>query len=114
MCSKKILVVDDDMVHSFLVDRILKRNNQKASFAKNGREGLAMADQENPQIIFLDINMPVMGGIEFAQKFKEKNNTNVILVGFSSVRPREEKHLELFDHFIEKPLTIEKMESILC
>lgn len=69
--SKKILVVDDDEnLRLVLVDK-LNAESFNASGAKNGKEGLAKALEWRPDLILLDILMPVMDGWEMLGKLRE-------------------------------------------
>ena len=71
--NKKILIIEDDKDYFF----ILKTNFEMEGFfvvaARNGQEGLALIEKERPDLIILDIVMPVMDGYEVAKKIKEKN-----------------------------------------
>lgn len=72
------IIVDDD----FLVRSYLKQLNawEKAGYqitadARDGEEALEIADRLKPDVIFTDISMPLVNGIEFIQKIREKNKT---------------------------------------
>jgi two-component system cell cycle response regulator len=66
----KILSVDDSkMIHS-VIGKAFKNYNVELSFAINGVEGLAVATRENPDLIILDVTMPVMDGVETLTKLK--------------------------------------------
>ena len=77
--NKKILIVEDDKDYFF----ILKTNFEMAGFsvivAENGEEGLNLIEKEKPDLIILDIMMPIMSGFEMAKKMKEKNITIPII-----------------------------------
>jgi len=59
----KILVVDDDQSIITILQHLLARDKHKVSVAMNGKDGLAKARQERPDLIILDIMMPEMDGI---------------------------------------------------
>ena len=72
------IIVDDD----FLVRSYLKQLNawEKAGYqitadARDGEEALEIADRLKPDVIFTDISMPMVNGIEFIQKIRKKNKT---------------------------------------
>jgi CheY-like chemotaxis protein len=110
---------------------------KKAAFAeevvtaKNGKEGLnyfssffsrtnTSIPEEPPQLIFLDLNMPVMNGWDFLEEYLMKYsdrlpNTKVVIVS-STVNPEDfsrANRYELVIDFINKPLTVEGIEELM-
>lgn len=71
--AKKILVVDDEVAILKFVSRVLKKKGFEVSLAKDGREGLKLADSIKPDLIITDIAMPDMDGIEFILTLVSKN-----------------------------------------
>jgi CheY-like chemotaxis protein len=119
---KHILIVDDDYVSNFIADHILCKLNicENVSFSRNGDEALKFLNETDsfPEIIFLDINMPVMDGFEFIETFKslnlDKNKTRIIIYT-SSFTSRDFAMLKEigFTDFIIKPLTEDKLLGLL-
>jgi len=70
MAQPKILSVDDSKMIHMVIGRAFKNYNVELSFASNGVEGLAVATRENPDLIILDVTMPVMDGVETLSKLK--------------------------------------------
>ncbi len=66
----KILTVDDSKTVRIIVKKSFKSFDCDVVEAQNGVEGLAMAAKENPDIVLLDITMPVMDGVEMLTKLK--------------------------------------------
>ncbi|MBT4137796.1 MAG: response regulator, partial [Candidatus Latescibacteria bacterium] len=66
----KILIVDDEPMNLDLLEQELMDDYDIVS-ASNGVEALAQADAENPDLILLDVQMPVMNGIEAVKKLRE-------------------------------------------
>jgi two-component system alkaline phosphatase synthesis response regulator PhoP len=60
---KKILVVEDELAYLKLLNSQLTQKGYKVIEAINGKNGLAKAKSENPDLILLDIRMPVMDGM---------------------------------------------------
>ena len=114
-----ILLVDDDPVSNFLA----KKNLEKLGFkqvkpVENGQEALDYLDYEAPDLLFLDLNMPVMDGLEFLRQTKEKDLLDKIrvIVLTSSIRPEDKAkslHYENVLDYVEKPLNEEKIENLL-
>jgi CheY-like chemotaxis protein len=65
----KILIIDDDVDLVAVMKGVLAREEYDIISASNGKEGLAQVKKEKPDLIFLDINMPVMDGFLFADEF---------------------------------------------
>lgn len=79
----KVLTVDDSKTIRMIVKKAFKDYDCDMFEAENGVEGLATAAKEKPDLIVLDITMPVMNGIEMLAKLKEKadlKNISVIML----------------------------------
>lgn len=119
---KHVLLVDDDYVSNFIADHLLTTLDlcEQVSFCRNGDEALKFLKEcpDFPEIIFLDINMPVMDGFEFIDTFRELNldkNKTRIIIYTSSFSQEDIKVLKKigFNDFIIKPLTEEKLTDVL-
>jgi len=73
--TKKVLIVDDEMDISKTLEGHFKRKKYEVSVAYNGEEGVAKAKEVIPDIILLDILMPVMDGITALRHLKEDAST---------------------------------------
>lgn len=68
----KVLVVDDDPTILIFIRKLLtKKFSCRVVTAENGLEGLTKVKEENPEVIFLDVTMPVMSGIEMLNALKD-------------------------------------------
>jgi CheY-like chemotaxis protein len=76
---KKILLVDD-MATVTKLERVLLGDGYDYLEARNGQEGVDLARKEQPDLILMDVNMPVMGGIEALRKLKSERDTRWIPV----------------------------------
>ncbi len=78
--QKKVLVVEDDSkMRRVLVDE-LKKNNFVVIEAENGQEGLETALKDQPDLILLDITMPVMDGLTMLNKLREEEGGKKVQV----------------------------------
>lgn len=80
MSTPKVLVVDDEPYMHALLQHHLKRAGYEPLKAANGREALAMAVQEKPALIVMDIMMEEMDGLEALQELKKEAATASIPV----------------------------------
>lgn len=80
-----ILVVEDDPTLNEAYMTILKTTYEQVHAAFNGEEALLATAEHDPDIILLDLRMPVMDGVAFLKKYQpKKNHPNVHIVVFSN------------------------------
>ncbi len=79
---KKILVVDDEKEVRDLITASLNKTEYKALLAESGQEALKICQSDKPDLILLDIAMPVMDGYQVCEKLKQDSNTKDIPVLF--------------------------------
>jgi CheY-like chemotaxis protein len=119
-----VLLIDDDNISNFINARLINRLSIacKVQVKLNGQEALSYineGDEKFPDLIFLDINMPVMNGFEFLQSFRQGRNTNrkaVIIILTTSSDGNDLEELRKYPEvcgFLNKPLTEDKITSVL-
>ena len=115
----RILLVEDDDVTNFItISKLSNLGFTNIKAVENGQEAIDYLKQHQPDLIILDINMPIMDGFEFME-YKEDNNycTGIpIIIVTSSGRPLDkEKALGFVDviDYLEKPLNYDKIQKIL-
>ena len=69
--SELILIAEDSPIQAKLLERILLGAGYRVNVARDGAEGLAMAQRENPALIISDVNMPVMDGFEMSRTIRQ-------------------------------------------
>lgn len=83
--NPKILIIEDDVALNDAYKTILTTAGYTVSTAFNGEEALEVAMQHHPDIIFLDLRMPVMDGIDFLKQYQPKQqHPDVHIVVFSN------------------------------
>jgi len=83
VANKKILIIDDDLVITTMLEDILHDNGYTTVHAVNGNEGLRVLDEVQPDIILLDIEMPGISGIDACQTIRKlplKTRPSIIMV----------------------------------
>jgi two-component system alkaline phosphatase synthesis response regulator PhoP len=80
MAEKTVLVVDDEIHIVHVVAIKLRNNGYEVITANNGAEALELAQQESPDIIVTDYQMPVMSGLELVKELRENEITKNIPV----------------------------------
>ncbi|MCA1965106.1 MAG: PAS domain S-box protein [Flavobacterium sp.] len=106
--SPSILIVDDNKIN-MLLTKTLIRNKVPSSIiyeAKNGQEAVDLALENKPDIIFMDIQMPIMNGYEASTEIRKTNpNTIIIAITAGIITGEKEKCLEVgMNDFIIKPI----------
>lgn len=98
MADKRVLVVDDEIHIVHVVAIKLRNNGYEVITADNGAEALELAQQESPDIIVTDYQMPVMTGLELVKELRENETTRdipVILLTARSFAVSKEQQQEL-------------------
>src|SRR5215468_4605291 len=85
MAQATILVVDDDTKHVRLLEVLLRPRGYKVLTASNGAEALHQVHQERPDLILLDVMMPLVDGFEVCQLLKDNPTTRLIPVVMMTV-----------------------------
>lgn len=123
-----ILLIDDDEVFNFLNEVVIRQVDcvENVVAVQSGEEGLKVLQELKaegatyPELIFLDINMPVMNGWEFIDNYKQlefgHHNHPVLIMLTSSENPGDRARaaeVSVVNEYLNKPLTVETFQQIL-
>lgn len=110
MNKSLILVVEDDAPVCNLITTTLKVHNYRFLTAVNGEAAILEASSHNPDIIFLDLGLPDMDGIEVIHKIRTWSNVPIIVI---SARSEDTDKIEALDagadDYITKPFSVEEL-----
>ncbi len=115
----KILLVDDDPIFLTLAELAIKKEKNQVEIFKamNGEEAINFLKSQSVDIIFLDLNMPVMNGWEFLEALPQIDNWGKqVYVLTSSIDPSDQRKADenpLVTSMLEKPLDKDKITSTL-
>ena len=122
---KRVLLVDDDPTCNLICTKFLENLNSsiKSSTALNGKEALDLLmdykRQPLPDIILLDLNMPIMGGFEFLSAFKQlripgQAKVQIVILSSSDDPVDIKKASEMgIHHYITKPISLDKLGKVI-
>lgn len=110
---KKVLIAEDSSVIQNLTRKILEAQNYQITSVKNGKEVMDKLASEAYGLILLDINMPVMDGMECARQVRgladaDKANTPIIAVTGNAMNYTEEDFKNVgINEYLQKPLNFD-------
>jgi DNA-binding response OmpR family regulator len=107
--KKRILIIDDTKNYLWLLSQSFVENGFAVTTAGNGEEGLSAIEKEKPDLILLDIEMPIMDGITMAKKLKESgiDVPIIFLTNMSDVKHISEAAETAADYIVKSDLTLE-------
>lgn len=113
---KRILIIDDEADFcSFVKEALEITGKYKVSMAVNGSDGIRLARDNKPDLILLDISLPVMDGLEVLKRLKDDDKTVSIPVVMVTVKTKDEfkeKAAELYtEDYLVKPVRVTTLRS---
>lgn len=114
--GRRILVVEDDEVNLMIAEHILGRAGYEVSTVNNGEEAIEIVNRESFDLILMDIEMPIMDGIEATPRLREIPNGNgvpiIALTAHSMPEKLEEFKTAGMNDYIIKPFDGKKFQVI--
>ncbi|MBE9249006.1 response regulator transcription factor [Dolichospermum sp. LEGE 00240] len=111
MAVAKILVVDDDPAVRNLIQRFLLKQNYQVESAEDGKTGMSMFEQFNPDLVILDVNLPDVIGFNLCQEMQSRSGVFVLLL---TSRTDEGDKIRGFakgaDDYLTKPFGLGELE----
>jgi two-component system, OmpR family, response regulator RpaA len=113
--SDTILVVDDDHAVAEAIERILRRSDFEVSIAYRGTDALAIAKEQRPSLVILDIVMPGMDGIEVGRRMREIPQLAALPILFLTGRGEIADKIAAYqqaqaDDYLTKPFDMRELE----
>jgi CheY-like chemotaxis protein len=106
--GKVILIVEDDPKNLKLIRDLLQINGYTTLEATNGKQGVEMAKDKKPDLILMDIQMPIMDGLEATRILKTDAETKkipiVALTSYAMVGDEERMYKAGCDEYLTKPI----------
>jgi len=111
----RVLVAEDQDINQMLIEEYLKRYKIIPDFANNGEEAVALAHKNAYDLILMDVNMPIMDGIE-ATKLIKKTYPDLLIVALTAnaLEGDYEKFMDAgMNEYLTKPINVPALEAIL-
>ena len=113
--NRKVLIIEDDPGHLYLLKKLLQKNRCTCSDRADGRAGLAEAMENDYDLIFVDIRLPEIDGFVIATRLRESGNkVPLIAVTAVSLEGIEQYAKAVgYSTLLQKPITEEMISNIL-
>jgi CheY-like chemotaxis protein len=113
MDQNKILIVDDEIAIISLMTHAFSRAGYGVRSAQSGEEALELLKQDKIQVMFLDLNMPGMDGIELCKAIRKDMPMAMIfaVTGYASLFELTDCREAGFDDYFKKPVNIKKLTN---
>ncbi|MBI5592764.1 MAG: response regulator [Deltaproteobacteria bacterium] len=115
--GKTILVVEDDPLNMKLIRDVLTHRGDTVLNAGNGRKGVDLAIEKNPDLILMDIQLPVMDGVEATRLIKTDPSTRhipvVALTGYAMDEDEKRMREAGCDGYLSKPFKLKKLFQVI-
>jgi signal transduction histidine kinase/CheY-like chemotaxis protein len=114
-----ILIVEDDKASQMVMCNLFKKHGHICCIANNGQEALKFLENKQYDLILMDIQMPIMDGVEatkLIRKSEENNNKHIPIIALTAYALKGDKEIFLglgMDEYISKPFNIEELLEIV-
>lgn len=116
---KKIIIAEDSSVIQNITKRILTAQNFEIRSVKNGQQVLDLLEKEKIDLILMDINMPVMNGIDCTREIREmkdpeKSDIPIIAITGNAMNLSEEEYRDIgINDLLQKPLNFDQLVNLV-
>jgi CheY-like chemotaxis protein len=112
-----VLIVDDNRDSALSLSMLLKHAGNTTLQAHDGMEAITAAEKFQPDVVLLDIGLPVLNGYEVCQRIREqpwgRNMTIVALTGWGQDEDRRRSYSAGFNHHMVKPVNYVELVKLL-
>ncbi|NIZ60382.1 hybrid sensor histidine kinase/response regulator [Sedimentitalea sp. CY04] len=112
----RVLVAEDNKVNRLVIRKFLRDSPVKLEFARNGSEAVEMVKDSKPDLVFMDMSMPVMNGIEATRIIRKCEGAQPVIVALTANAFDSDRDACLeagMDEFLSKPLNRSDLLAVL-
>jgi two-component system cell cycle response regulator DivK len=117
MTPRRILVVEDNPLNLKLVRDVLQFAGYDVIEAQSGEEGLRVAQQDRPDLVLMDLQLPGIDGTETLRRLRQdsigRDVPVVAVTAFAMAGDRERASLAGFDGYVEKPISVRDLPGTI-
>jgi two-component system chemotaxis response regulator CheY len=114
MSGARILVVDDDESIGEFVSMALADEGYDVVTALNGATALELIERERPDVILLDMRMPIMDGWEFARRYREMTGPHAPIIVVTAARDASDRAAQIeADGVLAKPFNLDDLLGLV-
>ena len=115
--DRTIMVVEDYDDTRLLLKQWLEGLGYSVLEASNGQEAVDIADRERPDLILMDLDLPILDGIAATQKIRQKPQLEHVPIVAVTAYPMSYSHVKAFskgcDEYMRKPIDISELERVV-
>lgn len=113
--KEKIILVAEDVDSNFLLLKAILKGTYNLIRAKDGAEAVELFHKQNPDLILMDIKMPIMDGLEATRKIREENTdiTIIALTAFAFEADKIEAFKAGCNDFLTKPISAPLLREMI-
>jgi CheY-like chemotaxis protein len=116
LAALRVLVVEDSLLHQTLAASLLKKQGYSVKVTSNGKEAIEALEVDNFDFVLMDVEMPVMNGLEATRLIREGENTtgkHLPVIAVTSTADPDVCLAAGMDAFLTKPLTAAMLQQVL-
>jgi CheY-like chemotaxis protein/anti-sigma regulatory factor (Ser/Thr protein kinase) len=116
--GRRVLIVDDNPVNLLVSAHVIQKFGCETVCAKDGRDALDLLANETFDLVFMDVRMPVLSGLEAAREIRRREGDNartpvIALTAGALLQEQQECFEAGMDDFVTKPITLESIQGVL-
>jgi CheY-like chemotaxis protein len=111
-----ILLIEDDKFNQVFAIRLLKKMGYHIHCVENGQKALELLEQKEFEVLFMDVQMPVMDGLECTRRIRQTNLKQPYIIAMTANALEEDKEMCFkagMDDFISKPINWVQLEGLI-
>ncbi|HPE55006.1 MAG TPA: PAS domain S-box protein [Bacteroidales bacterium] len=115
LTGKTILIAEDEMVNFRVLSELLRHTNAKIVHARNGKEAVEICKKQMPDLILMDIKMPVMDGYEATKEIRKMDTGVPIIAQTAYINTEDEEKTKKIgcNAFISKPFQMQELIDVI-
>jgi two-component system cell cycle response regulator DivK len=115
--DRTIMIVEDYDDTRYLLKRLLESKGYRVLEAVNGQEAVEIAQTEHPDLILMDLDLPILDGIEATQHLRQQSATKSVPIVAVTAYPMSYTHVKAFakgcNEYLSKPIDFDELDKLL-